>query len=622
MHRVPAIFPMKKFPFLFIFLFLVAGCSIFGVHFKIHNPHRAGKFPKKTEARVLLGNQDSKFRTCFDVKYYNLFIHFGNDLLKDRSIWGDVLLSAKALIDFDTLQLDLAKHMVFGDVKMLNHPEQGNGAFDHPELIETIRKDGAVFLIMHSKVKAGQNFTLSIHFSGEPTEAKKAPWSGGFVRTEDDLKKPWWGVACEGEGASSWWPCKDVMNDEPDSVDITLSVPPGLKAISNGKLVSEFKMSDAIPGANDRTQFSWHISYPINIYNITFYIGNYKLLHDTYYSEITHDTLQLNHYVLEQNYEKAKTHFQQLKKYLAFYEETFGPYPWYRDGFKLVESPYAGMEHQSAIAYGNGYINDPQNGFDYIILHETAHEWWGNSVTANDLAEAWIHEGFATYAEALYVEKTKGHEAYLNYLLNYRILIVNRRPIIGEKGTRYFNYKDGDIYMKGAWVLHSLRYAVGSDSLFMDILHSFYMENKYSQIGSEKLEELVNRKTGKDFHWFFEQYLHNRFTPELEYCLEDNVIYYRWNPKYTNPDFTKMEIEVLSKPYIPSKSEAVNPNGLPAGTRFALGTITPSKSIQSQSVFNSGVVDIRFTDVVFNNEDALYKVVENKNLLKEFRKQK
>jgi hypothetical protein len=194
--------------------------------------------------------------------------------------------------------------------------------------------------------------------------------------------------------------------------------------------------------------------------------------------------------------------------------------------------------------------------------------------------------------------------------------------LIGEKGIRYFNYKDSDIYMKGAWVLHSLRYAVANDSLFFDILHSFYMENRVSVISSEKLEALVNRKTGKDFHWFFEQYLHNRFIPELEYCLKDNVIYYRWNPKYANPGFNQMEIGFFSTPYVPSKAEAAKPNSIPAGTRQALGTLTPSNAIQSRLAFNSSVVHIVFTDIVFDNESALYKVTENKSLAKEFKKQK
>ncbi|MDQ3108371.1 MAG: M1 family metallopeptidase [Bacteroidota bacterium] len=595
---------MKRFLPFTIFLILIAGCSIVGIHFKIHNPNRAGKFPKKTEALVLLGNQDTRFRTCYDVKYYNLTVSFGADLKENHSINGAVTVVAKANNDFDTLQIDLAENLKLKEISfnLIKFPGMPSDAITVSG-INNYRKGNAVFIIMPHRLKMNEVFSLQIFYSGTPSEAKKAPWSGGFIRKEDDLKKPWWGVACQTEGASSWWPCKDVMNDEPDSVDLYYEVSGDLKAIGNGKLISEssyFPRGGWVPDiSKKRTIFHWHVSNPINIYNITFYIGNYKLIHDTYYSEITHDTLQLNHYVVEQNYEKAKTHFQQLKKYLAFYEETFGPYPWYRDGFKLVESPYAGMEHQSAIAYGNVYKNDPVSGFDYIILHETAHEWWGNSVTANDLSQSWIHEGFATYAEALYVEKTKGYDAYEKYLLNYRLFIINRRPLIGEKGIRYFNYKDSDIYVKGAWVLHSLRHVIGNDSLFFDILHLFYMENRVSEISSEKLEELVNRKTGKDFHWFFEQYLYNRFVPELEYCETDGKLFYRWNKTKNN--------------FLVNVNYVQQANGFDEKVGFA-ATILPSFEIQSADLRNSKI------EVKFKDNEFLFKPVENKSLVKEAQK--
>ncbi|MEO5645354.1 MAG: M1 family metallopeptidase [Bacteroidia bacterium] len=596
---------MKKLSLLFILFSVVAGCSLIGLHLKIHNPSRAGKYPKKTHARLLLGNQESKYRTCYDVKWYRLSIHFPNDLLKNKNISGLITIKSVATSNFDTLQIDLAENMNLETIYV-----SGSGKkFPIIDSLHYCRNKGAVFVIMKQAIKKGESFILDVAYSGEPNEAKKAPWSGGFVRAEDDLKKPWWGVACENEGASLWWPCKDVMNDEPDSVDVFFTVPAGLKAISNGKLISE----QNYPVENDHeprgmTEFHWHISYPINIYNITFYIGNFKLLHDTYYSEVTHDTLQLNHYVLEQHYDKAKEHFKQVKKYLAFYEATFGPYPWYRDGYKLVESPYAGMEHQSAIAYGNGFQNDLQLQGDYIILHETAHEWWGNSVTANDLADCWLHEGFATYAEALYVEKTGGYIAYTSYLRNYRAYIVNRRPLVGEKGIRYFNYKDGDIYMKGAWVLHSLRHVVANDSLFFDILHSFYMENRMKEISSKQFEETVNRKTGKNLHWFFEQYLYNRFTPELEYCVKDKTLFYRWNPGYSGEDFNQMNVDAVA--ILPNE-----PGNFPFdGGTYNVGSFTPSTFIKSKAQQNNN--EIRFDD-----QAALFKATENKSLAKEFEKQ-
>jgi aminopeptidase N len=582
------------------FLFLTAAlsaCSIFGVHFKIHNPDRAGKYPQKSEERLLLGNQDSKYRTCYDVRHYKLHVIFGSDLEKDESISGLVFITAVALSDIDTLQIDLGESLKIIAMDVTDfvpfRPQIDSGPVledIHPA--NYYRCATAVFVVMPKRVAKGHTFRIGIEYSGTPAEAKRAPWSGGFVRKHDDLKAPWLGVACESEGAGSWWPCKDVVNDEPDSVDTYFTVPIGFTAVGNGQLMrvaagNPWKiMKDAVK----QQTFHWHVSYPINTYNITFYVGNYKLLHDTYYSEVTHDTLQLNHYVLSQHYEKAQMHFVQLKEHIAFYEKTFGPFPWYRDGFKLVESPYAGMEHQTAIAYGNGFKNDPRWGFDYIILHETAHEWWGNSVTATDLADAWIHEGFATYCEALFVEYKFGHEKYISYLLNQRAYIVNRRPVSGPYGMRYFNYKDSDIYMKGTWLLHSLRYAVNNDSLFFDILKSFYARYKYKNAGSADFENLVNEKTGEDYKWFFDQYLRNRFTPELEVYVEGRVAYYKW--KKTSPGF-KMPVKIIS---VADSSSQL---------------LMPSENLQKTDVTINGA-----GNVYLNEDQFLYKVIWNKKLPK------
>ncbi|MCX6311458.1 MAG: M1 family metallopeptidase [Bacteroidetes bacterium] len=562
-------------------IIFLASCSILGVHFKIHNPSRAGKYPKKTEALVLLGNENSKYRTCYDVKYYSLDVLFPGNLLKEKKIEVQTQMDFVAVCDFDSIQIDLAETMKLQWVNFTNS-EMGTPKFS--------RVHSIVWVIFRGE--KGKKYSLSMLAIGAPIEARRPPWAGGFVRKEDNLKKPWWGVACEGEGASLWWPCKDVMNDEPDSVDMYYKVPDPYIAVGNGTLIAKKELG----GCCKLNEYHWHVSYPINIYDVTFYIGNFKLLHDTYYSAVTHDTLQLNHYVLEQNYDKAKTHFLQLKKYLAFYEKTFGPYPWYRDGFKLVESPYEGMEHQSAIAYGNGFQSDLRYGFDYIILHETAHEWWGNSVTAKDMSDVWLHEGFATYAEALYVESAFGHADYLKYLAEQKMFIINRRPVIGASGLRYFNYKDSDIYMKGTWVLHSLRYVIANDSLFFDIIHSFYMENRMKEIGTDKFEEIVNRKTGKDFHWFFQTYLYNRFTPELEYCVSGGKLFYRWGK--TNADF-KMEV------------------GRTISDQPGYSMISP---VADKIKFE--VLENPKQPIFFNDGQCLFKPVENKNLVKEFQKQK
>lgn len=525
---------MKKLILSSVVIIFVSACSIVGIHFKYHNPKRAGKFPEKTQALALLGNQESEYRSCFDVTYYNLTVSFGHDLEKDKSITGRVQLNADAVKWCDTIQLDAHEQLTIKSVEGAATGKVDGLTAEIIKLSELpwYRKEGALFIVFPQGVRPGQEMTIYIEYSGTPYTAKRPPWRGGFVEKKDDLENPWWGVACQSEGASTWWPCKDVVNDEPDQCDMNFSVPKGLIAVSNGQ--KTFGGQD--PNDTAMSKFSWHVSYPINLYNITFYIGKFRFLHDTYTSKVTGDTLALNHYVLEQHYDKAVDHFKQLKDHLAVYEELFGPYAFYRDGFKLVESPYAGMEHQTAIAYGNKFKNN-YLGFDYIILHETAHEWWGNSLTAYDLAEGWLHEGFATYAECLYVEKTKGYQAYLNYINSYRFTIINRRPLVGLYGIRYFNYKDGDIYTKGAWILHTLRVTINSDPVFFDIIKTFATRYAYKSVMSKDFIAVVNEKTGEDYNWFFNQYLYNRFVPELEYYQSDTTFYYRWNTDYVNSDF-------------------------------------------------------------------------------------
>ena len=241
----------------------------------------------------------------------------------------------------------------------------------------------------------------------------------------------------------------------------------------------------------------------------------------------------LTFYVLPEHLNVAKSHFNQTKSMMAFYENTFGDYDWFNDGYKLVESPYAGMEHQTAIAYGQKYKNN-YNGFDYIILHETAHEWWGNSVSVSDFADIWLHEGFATYSEALYVEHTKDHLAYLQYLYFYSITIKNKLPMVGPKDVKYWNYKDGDPYTKGALTLHSLRSTIDNDSVFFDIIKSFHTENIKGIVNSDTFIELVNIKTGQNYDWFFYQFLYNRKPPKFVYSLVYSaekkavLLYYKW----------------------------------------------------------------------------------------------
>lgn len=507
----------------FLLSVFISSCGLLRLNFKVFNPQRAGSYPKETK-RILLLGAGSSYRNCFDVHHYELNIEVDPS---KKFISGKVLIHSKATVDFDTLQLDLYRNMKILSIESNHRP------------LDYKRDEGAVFITMPARIRQSETFEITVFYEGNPGIAKRPPWRGGFVWETDEDGNPWIGVACESEGSSMWFPCKDMMNDEADSTDIRITVPKNLMAVSNGVL------KDSVI-TTDKNMYHWHTSYPINNYNITMYVGNFKLLKDSFASTLSLSSTELNHYVLPYNYEKAKVHFRQVKLHMAFYEKMFGPYPWQRDGFKLVESPYAGMEHQSAIAYGNGYKNNYEDTFDYIILHETAHEWWGNSVTAADLSDAWIHEGFATYCEALYVESIKGHDAYTNYMGWEKIMIRNKRPVVHKRGIRYFDYRDGDMYTKGAWVLHTLRTVMHDDTLFFDILKTFRMENHGKQILTETFIELVNKKTGKDYNWFFKQYLYKREAPFLEFCWHSNNLYFKW--QNTEEDFIMpVELEVRDK---------------------------------------------------------------------------
>jgi len=339
------------------------------------------------------------------------------------------------------------------------------------------------------------------------------------------------------------------------------------------------------------------ISYPINTYNVSIYVGKFKLIEDEF-TGISGKKLSISHYVLEKNYEKAKMHFKQLHPQLKLYEKRFGEYPWYNDGFKLIESPYEGMEHQTAIAYGNGYKNDADSVTDYIILHEAAHEWWGNSVTAKDLAHVWLQEGFATYAEALYFEEKDGIDAYRRHLNFYRIFIKNKYPVVVREGRRWFHFRqNADVYMKGAWILHSLRMQIDDDQVFFDILKSFAEKYRSKIVESNDFIELVNKKTGSDYNWFFDHYLYNNEVPTLTYAISvDGVFFYKWTN--TKSNFNQLSLKIKSQ------KKAI--------------VIVPTNEIQKLSL---PVNKEGYWSMVFL-EDILYELDKDQSLILEYNKVK
>jgi len=465
------------------------------------------------------------YRTCFDVYYYDLSIQID---IKNKSIHGVNHVYFKTISTTSTIQLDLFSNLIIDSICYNNIK------------LDFQRDSNAFFVQFPAPLISGNNYTVSVYYEGNPIIAKKAPWDGGWVFTQDSLKRPWVGVACEGIGASLWWPMKDHLSDEPDSMRMHYTVPSSLMAVGNGILESITTMHP------DTKTYNWKVSYPINSYNVTCNIANYAHLQDKHV-QLNKDTLAIDYYVLDYNKEKALSHFKQVHPMLTCYENYFGPYPFYKDGFAMVETPYWGMEHQGAIAYGNDYTNKIIQ-FDYIIIHESGHEWWGNNVSTTDHAEMWIHESFTTYTENLLVEYFYGYDMSVRYLNLNKPLIKNIDPIIGPLDVNYEGWQGSDMYYKGAWILHTFRNVLQNDSLWFSILKGMQQEFALKTVNTQNIIQYINKKTNKDYTWFFEQYLYHAKPPVLEFYTEKikkNIrIYYKW--ENVRPDFT-MAIPINTK---------------------------------------------------------------------------
>lgn len=458
-------------------------------------------------------------RTCFDVKFYSLDISV---YPKSKSISGTVEIYFEMLNMADRIQIDLVENLKID--KITNSSNQ-NLTFK--------RNDRAVVVQFEKPLPSGTSTFISVTYSGKPQIAKKPPWKGGLVWERRD-GKPFIGVACEDDGASIWWPLKDHISDKPDSVRAAFTIPKGLFCVGNGRLINREEVGE------DQEKFTWQTSYPVNTYNVSFYIGDYQHFQLAY--EGPFGDHKLDFYVLPENQSKAISHFKQCRKVMSVFETLFGEYPWWKDGYKLVESPYQGMEHQTAIAYGDEFKDNKWLGFDYIIVHETAHEWWGNKVTVCDMADLWIHEGFATYAEALYVEAAGLDYGYDGMMWLNRFTSRNEFPVVGPKDVCYVNSDDGDIYPKGAMTLHTLRYLIDNDSVFFKIIYRFATEYSDECVTTQDFIDLVNLETKSDLTWLFDQFLYRREPPELLYTIEYDSyrqykFYYRWNSKMTNDNF-------------------------------------------------------------------------------------
>lgn len=525
---------------LFGLLFIIVSCIPL-TKVKYSTPAKAFKYPRFTEKDSLRGTLN-RYRTNFDVVWYNLDVKINPE---NKTIAGFVDIFFKKLDTIDTIQLDLYQNMLIDSIMYGNMK------------LPSFRKYDA-FYVLFSENSGLNTAMIRVYYHGKPIVAKRPPWEGGTVWEKDKNKNPWLGVACEGDGASLWWPCKDHLSDEPDSMTLNFTIPKGLKCISNGKLTDSVQLGDWI-------KYKWRVTYPINTYNATYYVGDFRHFSIPYKGIDT--SFNLDFYVLPENYGKALEHFKQTVDILHCFEKRIGSYPWPRDGFKLVESPFEGMEHQTAIAYGHGYKNW-WNFFDPIILHESAHEWWGNSITVADVADVWLQEGFATYSEAMYIEETKGKSYYNTYINFFASMIKNERPLVGPRNVNYWDYKDTDVYMKGALLLHTLRNIIRDDSVFTEIIKTYYNKNKYKIVTNADFIEVVNEKTGKDYNWFFDFYLYNRTCPLLKWEFTYNYtkgkveLYYKW----ANLDFDfplPVKVKIASRIFIIRPTTKIQVTELP-----------------------------------------------------------
>ncbi len=453
-------------------------------------------------------------RTWWDLTFYHLKIKVNP---ADKSISGSNEIRYTVLYPSNVLQIDLQPPL------RLERAEQ-----DGERLEVTQQGRNAYFIALKKEQPKGSQQRLTVWYSGIPQAARNAPWDGGFSWSKDDSGQPFVATSCQGLGASVWWPCKDHAYDEPDSQAISVTVPKDLTDVSNGRLR---RVTDHGDGTHT---FDWFVANPISNYGVNVNIAQYAHFSDTFQGE--KGLLSLDYYVLPQNLEKAKLQFQQVKLMLTAFEHWFGPYPFYEDGYKLVQVPYLGMEHQSSVTYGNqfknGYLGRDLSGtgwglkWDYIIVHESGHEWFANNITYRDIADMWIHEGFTDYSEALYTEYYFGKQAATDYVRGLRGLIRNTSPIIGTYGVN--SEGSTDMYYKGANLLHTIRQIVDDDEKWRSILRGLNRDFYHQTVYSTQIEDYITQHSGKKLQKVFDQYLRNTSIPILEYSFKGGRLKYHW----------------------------------------------------------------------------------------------
>ena len=470
--------------------------------------------PKPTKVDTLKGS-NTEFRNFWDVKKYDIVLEPN---FEAKSIKGSNKISL-------TIEKDILNPVFQIDLQSPMKADKITASFP----IADKKVDGDfIFISTKKKFKKGEKYTIDIDYSGNPVIAKHAPWDGGWMFTKDKNGNPWMTAADEGIGASIWLPVKDIWSDEPDNgITFKIITPKDLVGVGNGKLIKEENLGD-------KKSWLWEVKNPINDYSIIPSIGKYANFKDTFDGE--KGKLDLDYWVLDYNLDKAKKQFEQVKPMMKAFEHWFGPYPFYEDSYKLVESPHLGMEHQSNVAYGNkyqnGYLGRDLSGtgiglkWDYIIIHETGHEWFANNITAKDQADMWIHESFTTYSETLFVDYVFGKADGNKYLQGLRGNIQNDKPIIGTYGIR--NEGSGDMYPKGANMIHTIRQVINNDEKFRQILRGLNKDFYHQTVTASQIQNYFSEKSGIDLKSIFDQYLTTIKIPTLEYKQNGNQLTYKW----------------------------------------------------------------------------------------------
>ncbi len=541
---------LKVLSIIAVVLILLIGVGLLGIGWDVKNQ------------MLDSGGPLSQTQAAYDVLHYLIAVEVKPE---SKTIEGRTTVTVETVAPLTLFEIDLNSHLVVTEVNV----DGAVAEFEHDH--------GLIRVLLAPAWDAPERHSVQITYGGKPKVALKAPWIDGFVWSETPSGAPWIGVTGQGDGGDNWWPCKDHPSDEPDEgIDITLTVPDDLIGLSNGRKMAERNNGDGT------ITTEWHVSYPINNYLVTLNIAPYVPIEEPYHGVDGTLDETLIFWSLPENVEEARVMWRQMPQILEVFGKYFGEYPFFEDKFWVAHAPYLGMEHQTIVAYGD-HFEDNDYGFDSLLLHEVAHEWWGNKVTAKDWADFWLHEGFAVYAEALYVLDTLGEQRYLDYMAMVRGRISNRTPIVqGDNMTSAGAYT-GDIYPKGAWVLHMLRWMLG-DQQFFEVLWRFANDEDfaYGFVETEDLIALVAEVSGRDdLDWFWDTYVFNaklpRWTLIRESRADGDLVQLEWDaPGFEMPlpirvgeDISRVEMPDGAAEFVVSSGQQVEVD--PEGWVLAVG---------------------------------------------------